>query len=116
MYSEPKVVSETNFEELLEKFQTHESFPSTNYVYFWGDKQAISDEDLPSNIHKLEVYENSSISYDQFLDQLPKDENNNVIYPEICVFYSPSGFHTFMTHFEALAKSNETHEHSFSKF
>ena len=71
-FGEPKITSKTNFECLMESMNELNLLSINKFLYFWGDKQAVKDEDLHWNIKKIEVYENTPVDYTEFVQNLPK--------------------------------------------
>ena len=87
---------------LIEILELTEEWDKYKYIYFCGNKTAISDKDLPQNIKKVQVYNNKPISFKSFKQQFPKNKDEEYIKPDITVFYSPSGFETFLSHYNEL--------------
>ena len=47
---QPKLISKTSFKDLMEIMNNNDLLTSNKFIYWCGDKQAVSDEDLHYNI------------------------------------------------------------------
>mmetsp|Transcript_11786 Transcript_11786/g.10425 ORF Transcript_11786/g.10425 Transcript_11786/m.10425 type:complete len:138 (+) Transcript_11786:346-759(+) len=105
-FNEPNFVSDTDMASLISVLQDSKEYTSRQFIYFSGNKTAIAEEDLPTNFIKFQVYHNEPVSYDSFFFQISKDKEDMYIKPHIVVFYSPSGFKTFYTHYSTHFEQN----------
>ena len=78
----PKIISDTDILTLIDLLSQDEGNIERHFIYFWGNKTALSDEDMPKNFLKWQVYHNEPAIYEYFWEQLPKDSYGEFIQPQ----------------------------------
>ncbi|CAI2372950.1 unnamed protein product [Moneuplotes crassus] len=106
-FKEPKIVSDTDMLALISMLNDNEE-EFEKFIYFCGNKTAVSDKDLPEIFIKIQVYHNEPISFEKFVEDFSKQETEVNLNPDIIVFYSPSGFETFYNHFQEMKSCDDS--------
>lgn len=53
---DPKIVSEINFKDLIDKMKEMNDFNDVKFMYFCGDKTALESDELPDNFIKSNIF------------------------------------------------------------